>query len=266
VSILAGLKRRPSEPLLPLLIVGLMLGMLILGQTFGPRPATYLLTDEGRGQDFVSGVDGASVNPSSKGRIVSFYGGRKSYELEVLPHIGPVDAPHVMVKFFDYTCNSCRDMHGDLEALQAAYPGQVAVILLPCPLNRKCNPGMLPEMSDHQDACEIAKTALAVWRADPEVFERFHNALFAEPDLSAAAAEHIALRLISPTSLESAMKDPWINDTLRSDLADFSRLVTETGKMPKLLITNQTVMHGQSPSTEKFVRDIGAMLSLESEK
>jgi len=41
-----------------------------------------------------------------------------------------------MVKYFDYTCEACRDMHEELDILLEKYDGQLAVIVLPTPLNK----------------------------------------------------------------------------------------------------------------------------------
>ena len=260
IVILKGLDPRPERGALRTAAGsgGILLLVLVLGQVAGPRPDTHLLTEEGpRGQ----GAGPAA--PAEGGRTVAFFEGVKIYQVDSLPHAGAPDAPHVLVKFFDYTCGSCRDMHGDLKALQAKYPGKVCVVLLPTPLHRSCNPHLSPRMRDHAGACEIARLALAVWRAHPESFEKVHDALFASRTRSAEGARQVVARLLPAADLEAALKDPWVEKQLQANVTDFQALVANSDRMPKLLIRDNTMMHGLSKSTKVFVQLVGDRLGLE---
>ncbi|MEM1084961.1 MAG: vitamin K epoxide reductase family protein [Verrucomicrobiota bacterium] len=269
LTILFGLDPKPSHPIKPVLLGVGMLMALVVGQKLGPTPKTHLMTEEtiveGEGADAPStGEVPENLDLKEPGRTVSFFKGKKTFVVDELPRVGAVDAPHVLVKYFDYTCGSCRDMHGDLMALKKAHPGIFTVILLPSPLDRSCNSSMRPEMRDHPGACDIARLALAVWRSKPEAFEAMNHELFMLPNLDAAKARMIALGHVEEAELEEALKDPWIEEQLKTNFADFAQLVSRTGKMPKLLVRDARVMHGLSQSTESFIGLIEKELGLQS--
>ena len=70
-----------------------------LAQVYGPVPAGHRIENV------------ASINPiptSGEGRMVEFAGGRKSYDVSKNPRLGPADAKHVMVEYFDYQCAYCK--------------------------------------------------------------------------------------------------------------------------------------------------------------
>lgn len=261
VLILMLFPPRPSERMISSVMAGMLLGVLMLGQVFGPRPPSYLLIEE----VIPMGESGQLTGEEAEGRRVVFFGGMKSYLIDELPHVGAVDAPHVMVEYFDYLCGSCKDLQGDVKALKSAYPGKLAVILLPSPLNRACNPGMTDEMDDHAGACEVARLSLAAWRARPDVFERIHNALFLAFPVSPESARAIVLQHIPEAELDAALADPWIERQLASNLADFGSLASKTPKMPKLLIKESVVMHGLSSSAEEFVAVVAEALELDKD-
>jgi uncharacterized membrane protein len=183
-------------------------------------------------------------------RVVSFFNGAIQLPVESVPLIGKAAARHIMVKYFDYTCPACRTMHRDLAAAMLAYPDDLAVIVIPCPLNHSCNPhavqnpsARLAEM--HKDACELARLALTVWRADRTKFARFHDELFARQGrMSAKAAATIADSWVGQQQLQSATSDPWIDALLQHSVAVYGRLKQRNPQMPKLLLGGTKVMHG----------------------
>ena len=98
----------------------LALVVLVLGQIFGPAPQTHAeesgITMDGGTTPTVEPANGDSpgANPrqgQGQGRMVTLPNSAKSYHTGFMPHLGPPDAPHVIVKYFDYTCGACRDMH-----------------------------------------------------------------------------------------------------------------------------------------------------------
>jgi len=97
-----------------------------------PDPASHRVDDI-----VMDSVDG-DVHSRGEGRVVKFFNGKKEYRVATLPHVGPADADYVIVKYFDYTCDACRDMHEELDFLLGKYEGQLAVIVLPTPLRPAC--------------------------------------------------------------------------------------------------------------------------------
>lgn len=255
----ARVKLKPAIIVAPVLMI---LG-LALGQVYGPKPATHELTSE-------TGIEErkeVKEQTAGEGRLISFKSpdGRvvKTYRLGSVPFIGPPDAKHFLVKYFDYTCASCRDMEGDLEALLQAYPKDVGVILMPTPLNRACNPYLPEGIHDHKHACELARLGLAAWRAQPESFKKAHEILFQRPIHSPESAKIELQSLIPASRLDAALKDPWVEQSLKASLKDYQLLSSRNVKMPKLMVTGTKTMHGLARSTEEFVKLIGTEFQLE---
>jgi protein-disulfide isomerase len=98
------------------------------------------------------------------------------------PILGSPDAEHVIVELFDYTCTHCRKQHFQLEEAREHFGERLAVLVLPCPMNGKCNSFAAPTSDPpHAYACIYARLAVAVWRMDRAKFAEFHHWLF-EPE------------------------------------------------------------------------------------
>jgi uncharacterized membrane protein len=239
-----------------------LMSVLAMGQIYGPKPKPYEVTEE-RGIEKRKEV---KVQNEGKGKLVTFKDptGKvmKTYRLGSVPLIGSPDAKHFVVKYFDYTCKSCRMMEEDLTALMQQYPGQIAVIVLPTPLNRACNPYLSPRIHDHEHACELARLGLAIWRVQPESFEKAHEILFQRPVHSGASAKAELEEIISREKLETALKDPWIETVLKSNLEDYRALSSKRIEMPKLMVRGTKTMHGLAPSTDQFVKLIAKEFQL----
>ena len=219
---------------------------LALIQVYGPAPAGYQI----------------ETRPTSPGREVSFAGGHRSYDTSTLPRLGPVNAPHVMVEYFDYRCPACRTMSGYLDALLRKYPEKITVLLLPVPLEHACNSAMTSAEEGHPGSCAIARIALAVWRAKSDVFPGFHRALLAEPPPSEAVALEMARAIVPAAELENALNDPWIESALRAQVLDWSVLSSQTRKLPKLIIRDKRILHGLPSGEADFIRVLEQELGL----
>ncbi len=178
-------------------------------------------------------------------RTVTFLEGKIRYPLGQVPFLGDPQASRVVVKYFDYTCHSCRQMHRLLQRLVQENPRKVAVIVIPMPLNRRCNSGLPIGVPDHPYACELAELALAVWRADPAAFARFHDQLFAaQGHLTPQTARQMAERLVPADRLAEAERDPWIAKMLAHSNKVYASLSRRSPRMPKVLLGDRRVMHG----------------------
>lgn len=192
--------------------------------------------------------------------MVEFAGGRKSYDVSKNPRLGPADAKHVMVEYFDYQCAACRTMAGFLEAFTAKHPREVAILLLPAPLDGACN-DRVPEGGEHPGSCEIGRIALAVWKLAPAAFPAWHKAVIA--DASVASAYRHAFEAVKRETLETALSDPAIDQMIRSNIADLHHLSKSTDKLPKLLIKESRIVHGLPSGEEEFIRVIDGELGLQ---
>ncbi len=163
------------------------------------------------------------------------------------PTLGRPDAVRVVYKLYDYTCDSCRDMHRDLEEVWPRLPNEAALVLIPCPLNRDCHPGLPPSIPNHANACELARIGLALWRAAPDQFATYHRWAFENRPRPALALEY-AGTLSGEAALQAALEDPGID----ADLAIAIKLFATTGgpRMPKVFLPNGQVVVGITRDTE----------------
>lgn len=241
-------------------VAGLLgLVVLVLGQVYGPVPDTHAVSEEEVVIEEVVDDKDVPVHARGKGRVVKMLGDQKAYNVASLPHLGPPNAPHVLVEYFDYTCASCRDMKNDLAKVMKKHPGKFCVILLPVPLNRACNDKLPARVQDHAHACELARLGLAAWRANPEAYGEVHEILFTRPVLDPELAELAVEQIVGAEELESALKDPWVEELLTANISDFSQLTTRTIKMPKLLTGGDKILHGLTRTSEVL------LLALEKE-
>lgn len=224
---------------LPMALAAGLVAALALVQHLGPVPATHRV-DVVMGEK--SGV-AHDIHASGHGRKVTFLNGSKSYNIAQLPHLGPVDAEYVIVEYYDYTCEACRDMHALLERSIALHPGKLAVIVLPVPLERSCNPHLPQGIKDHENACQFAKLALKVWRADPSMFAEFHRNLFDFQGMPGEAAAALASSLVGEEKM-TADHDAWVNGILAQNVADYKIFIQKTPVMPKLLLKDSVMVQG----------------------
>jgi len=221
--------------------------LLVLGQVFGKAPETHLIT--------VEASPAASPARSTEPGSVVFFNGTMAFNRREVPSIGASGALHVMAEFSDYTCPSCRTQHADLLALLKANPGTYAILILPTPLERSCNPHLEPGTQDHPQACSLAALALSLWKAAPQHFAAFHDYLMSTPlPLDPAAAREEAHRLV-PT-LTFPESESWITRQISANIATWHQLSSNNSKLPKLLLRDDIVLHGTTASRERFMEII----------
>ncbi len=234
--------------------------VLTLGQLLGPKPDTHARTTEtvsdlSGNEDSSGATDGGRTGVGREG-VVKFFEGRKEYNTITMPHLGPSDARHVLVKYFDYTCRSCRDVHGDLQFVTQKHPGAFCIILLPVPLHRDCNPFFPADLANHDHACELARLSLAAWRAKPELWAEVHEQLFSRPILPPEVAEAAVGQIVGHDELAREMEDPWINQHLKSNVSDFKQMILTRRAMPKMVIGDNDVLHGAPRSKEELLQTL----------
>jgi len=229
-------------------VVGGFMAMLlfIIGQLGGPVPDTHAVSTETVEAEDKSVI----VHARGEGRTISVFDDKKSYNTSTLPHLGPADAPHVVVKYFDFTCSSCRDMHNDLSMVVKKHPGKFCIIMLPVPLNRSCNPHFPTDQPPHEHACELTRLALAAWRAKPQAYPKVHQTLFTRPVLTPDAARDTLEKLVGEDALKKSLEDPWVDEVIAANINDFRQLIAKTVSMPKLLVGKNRMLHGLTNSPE----------------
>lgn len=206
--------------------------VLAAGQWFGPAVEARVFR-HGPGRD----------RPRGPNTMV-FHDGDVQIEPGDFPVAGPADAPHHFALFTDYTCPHCRRLHGILARAADRRPGRFNVVVLPMPLSPGCNPHMTQTPAGHEHACELARLALAVWRADPKAFTRMDEWLAADEDRAPdpAAARAFAVRLVGGPAMEKAEADPWVAQTLGRSVEMFNRDTRSSGTaVPKLMFPSATL-------------------------
>ncbi len=231
---------------------------LALAQLYGPEPVTHRIDTAWNAPK----SQPSGVHAEGSGRKISFDEGRKIYDVSSLPRLGSVDALRVMVEYFDFQCPACRKMAGYLAALVAKHPTDLCVLLLPVPLNHACNPALPITEAGHPASCELAKIALAVWRVKPDAYPELHRAFLSDPPLDQAAAMALAEAKVPAVQLASALRDPWIDRVIQTDIADWVAISGGKKILPQLLISDRKALHGLPSGEADFIRVMERELGL----
>jgi uncharacterized membrane protein len=174
-----------------------------------------------------------------RGKVLQLYGGAFQFDLQEVPLLGSPEAPRVMVCLFDYSCRHCRIMHGHLKEVHRAFSNQLAIVSLVAPLHTNCNKTIRRVHPDHTNACEYARIALAVWRADRRKMEEFEDWVFApvRPPAPEAVRQHAA-KLVGVKALERAERDPWVSRRMQEgvNLLATNYLQFRRGTLPQLMV------------------------------
>ena len=239
----------------------LLVTALALIQHYGPVPDTHRLQKSSVDVSDPEGSTDGDIHAVGQGRLLSFRSDTKLFRVGELPHLGNTDAKHVLVKYFDYTCEACFATHQYLEALMLKYPSQLAVIVLPVPLERDCNPHLPIGLKDHPNACKLARLSLRVWKAQPDAFAEFHSTLFDCCKQPYEVAEAIAYSLVAAEKLD-AVDDTWVEAVMQQNITDYASLAHDTPVMPKLLIKDSVLLNGKTKDIETLERLLEQQLKL----
>ena len=212
-------------------------------------------------QRIAAGKD-VDTGPGSD-RKLSILDGQLILAPHEMPILGSADATKLLVVLFDYCCPHCRATHGYLLNALAAHKDKLGIVLLPSPLNTKCNPYWEETESRFEHACELARLALAVWRVDRTAFVQFDSWLF-EPEVprDPADARRQAERLVPAAALESALKDPWIDRQIEQNVAAYHN--SQAARIPVILSPGMKAIVGEPASGQELLQLLEKELSLGS--
>lgn len=188
-------------------------------------------------------------------RTASILGGLK-LDTRQWPLIGKPDAELVFVELFDYTCPHCQRTHAALSQAKARYGDRLAVIVLPVPLDRACNPTVRQTGAAHGEACELARLAISVWVVDPKAFPKFHDYVF-ESKPNYAAALQRASQMVDSEKLRETMSGPIPSDYIAKHVSLYKR--AGEGAIPKLMFPTSTTV-GEVASGERLIQLISQHL------
>ena len=186
-------------------------------------------------------------------------------KVDRLPMMGSVKAPHRVGLLFDYTCHHCRDLHGYMREAVEEFGGQLACVLIPMPLDAKCNKSIEETHSDHVDACEYAKICLAVHLAAPAKYDAFDRWLFNnhKQQKKLDVVRRFAAQLVGAAALEKALANEAMNAQLQQNIRSYE-LISENGKtsiMPQTIIEDK-IMYGPAGSVDHVKANLKKILNL----
>lgn len=190
----------------------------------------------------------ASITPKALSREGESQKNLSSVDRHTAPFVGSPDARYVVTLLFDYQCPHCQQLHFMLEEAIRRYHGQLAFALCPAPLCKECNPYIEREVDAFKDSCELARVALAVWRAKREVFAEFEHWLFTHESgdfwrprhLDAARAK--AIDVVGRANFEAARADPWVERYLQSSVRIYGESLENGNAVPKLVFASRWVI------------------------
>lgn len=178
-------------------------------------------------------------------RLVRVQGNKFTLNSRQWPLIGDPDAPYIFVEMLDYTCPHCRNTHRAVKGACERYRDQLAVIILPVPLERSCNPSA--SGGGHAGACEIGNLAVAVWRVAPQLFGRYHNWLMeGGRSRTPREARRKAEELVGGEALRDELDTGVAAAYIRRHVELYRRV--GAGAVPKLMFPGRTLT-GEVSST-----------------
>jgi hypothetical protein len=181
----------------------------------------------------------ASVQlPAGPARMFPIHSGRFQLNLYDVPAMAAPTNAQVAVSLFDYTCHHCRSMHPLLVEAQRQFSNSLLIVSLPMPLDPTCNWTVTRHYPPHTNACEYAKVGLAVWRADRTKHQEFDQWLMTgeKPPPINEVSQHAAA-LVGPEAFDRAMRDPWVEAQLKTDVAIYEVAYRAgQGSMPQLMV------------------------------
>jgi protein-disulfide isomerase len=180
--------------------------------------------------------------------------GRIALNVEDWPILGEPGATSVVAYLFDYTCPTCRKGHRKLvEALKLCGP-DVAVVLVPAPVDPTCNPHVTRKVATHAFACRFARLGLELWRRNPNVFVTYDQWVF-EPEEPPAIglARAFAQQLTGLTDIDPSIPDEDLDRLIATGVATYR--ASGADGMPTLLFRN-AVLRGELPKAGELARII----------
>jgi hypothetical protein len=141
--------------------------------------------------------------PPTLTREVEFLGGKLKINMYDEAVLGSPEAEHVVIEMMDYTCPHCRKMHAHIQEAMDRYGDQLAVVIMPVPLELECNKLVGETDPMHRGACKLAKLSLAVAKTNQAKFIEFHNFLLDKEEKAPTSAQAVvrAFRLVGRKEL-----------------------------------------------------------------
>lgn len=235
-----GTRRIAIPAMLSIVMLGSLVGAQYFGEFSGPEAERLA----------------AGANDSIQGegdlRKIVLLDGKFEVAPAKSPVIGDPNADNLVVVLADYCCPHCRKTHEYLLSAMEKYPDQLAIVMLPMPMNADCNHGLKKTQKRFTDSCKLARLALAVWKVDPEKFVQFDSWLFEtkKPRLIADATA-FAKQLVDNQKLDAALSnDESIDQMILKNVNAYTD--SDAGRIPVLLSPGFSSVVGRPGSEEEL--------------
>ena len=194
-------------------------------------------------------------------RRVAIIDGKFQVSPHELPCLGSADSPKLLLVLFDYCCPHCRAAHGYLVRARQTFDGELGILLLPMPMDHKCNKTLEQTEPRFEHACELARLALAVWRSDRTAFPAFDEWLF-EPELprDPAEARRKAAELVGAAALEAALRDRWIDEQIAANVQAY--VDSGADRIPVIMSPGFSSIVGRPESERQLLQTLRAELQI----
>ncbi len=185
------------------------------------------------------------------GRVLAVLNGELPVAVDDVPLLGSAEAEVPIVLLYDYCCPHCRATHGYLVERMSSYTVPYCLLLLPMPLDADCNESVEETEPRFEESCNLARIALAVWRADRSKFAEFDAWLY-EPEMPRAAdeARGHAAELVGEDKLQSALADPWIDERISQDVQAY--VDSGAKQIPMVLSPQMDGIVGRAESADEL--------------
>jgi uncharacterized membrane protein/protein-disulfide isomerase len=162
-------------------------------------------------------------------REVKFLNGRMKINMYNEAVIGSPEAPYVIVELMDYTCPHCREMHKNIKRAKDRYGSQLAVVVMPVPLEMECNKMVGQTDPLHRGACRMSRLALGVAKLDPDAFSDFHNWLLADEKNPPSGVQTLnrAWQVVDQKDLSKLVN----NEEIKKRITQYINLYTALSKL-----------------------------------
>ena len=218
--------------------VASLLGMFSTTAMLTYQPQEEGEQEEGK-QEEKKQEDDKQADKKPKRRMVSVKGNLR-LDPRQWPLLGSSDAKYIFVELYDYACPHCRATHRAIEGACETMGDDLAVIVLPVPLNTNCNSAITRTGANFGQSCELAKLAVACWKLDPQKFEEFHHWMFegaACPRYAQAKAK--ADSLLGREKVDAELRKEAAGKYIKKHVQLYKRI--GKGVVPKLLFPTTTV-------------------------
>lgn len=174
-----------------------------------------------------------------KVRVVAFSGNKLN--VAQWPLAGSPKASYIFAEMFDYTCPHCRKMHKTIKAAKSKLDDDVAIVSLPVPMNRACNPTVQNNNAVHSESCQLSNLAVGVWRVDTAKFDTFHEWMFETPTCPTySAAYQKAAELVGKEKLDQELAKGIAKQYVQKHVLLYQRV--GGGQIPKTLFPTSTIV------------------------